>query len=207
MTELLTFVSVSAGSVLMTSAKPRVVCQTARWWRMIHHSRERVSTAPELGINHGDLRLVCTCLAMENHWSSLWTVLVLTLLPDAVWNSVVSVVTNDRWFLHTKRFSTRRSHSVSLCGLPLRGWAIVAPRCFHFTITVLTVDQGSFSRAEIWRTDLLERWHPITMPRWKSMSPSVRPFSCQCLCMEIAWQCARFYTSVSNGCCWNSRIY
>uniref|UniRef100_A0A673Y802 Uncharacterized protein n=1 Tax=Salmo trutta TaxID=8032 RepID=A0A673Y802_SALTR len=62
------------------------------------------------------------------------TVLVLTLFPEAVWNSVVSVATEDRQFLR-----------------------------FHFTITALTVDRGSSSRAKILLTDFLERWHPMTM--------------------------------------------
>ena len=30
---------------------------------------------------------------------------------------------------------------------------------------------------------------------------------CECLSMEIAWLCAWFYTPVSNGCGWNSRIH
>ena len=53
---------------------------------------------------------------------------------------------------------------------------IFSPRHFHFTITALTVDQGSSSRAEIWWTDLLERWHAMTVPHWKSLISSVRPF-------------------------------
>jgi hypothetical protein len=75
------------------------------------------------------------------------------LLPEAVWNSGVSVATEDRPFLLAALFSTRQSHSVSLCGLSLCGRAVVAPRRFHFTITALTVDQGSSSRADIWRAD------------------------------------------------------
>jgi hypothetical protein len=71
--------------------------------------------------------------------------------------------------------------------------AVVAPRCFHFTITALTVDQGSSSRAEIWPADLL--------------SSSVRPFYYQYFSMAIAWLCARFYTPVSNWCRWNGRIH
>jgi hypothetical protein len=121
------------------------------------------------------------------------------LFPEAVWKSVVSVRTEDRSFLRATRFSTWRSRSVSLCGLPLSVWAVVAPRYFHFTITALTVDRGISSRAEIWRTDFLERWHPMTVPRWKPLSSSVWPFYCQCLSMEIALQCAGFYTPVSNG--------
>jgi hypothetical protein len=38
---------------------------------------------------------------------------------------------------------------------------MVAPRTFHFTITALTVDQGSSSRLERKETDLLERWHSM----------------------------------------------
>ena len=66
---------------------------------------------------------------------------------------------------------------------------------FHFTITALPVYRGSSSRAEIWQTDLLERWHPMTVPHWKSLSSSVRPFYFQCLSMETAWLCAQFYAT------------
>ena len=41
------------GSVLLASAKPRLVRRTARWWSVNHHSRERISTAPES--NGGEL--------------------------------------------------------------------------------------------------------------------------------------------------------
>ena len=83
---------------------------------MIHNSRECVYTVLEsnggkftplqltLGIAHGDLGLVCGCSAMETHFMKLpavIAVLVLTLLPEAVWNSVVGVATEDRPFLHT----------------------------------------------------------------------------------------------------------
>jgi hypothetical protein len=97
------------------------------------------------------------------------------------------------------RFSTWRSSSVCLCGLPFQGWAIVALKHFHFTIAELTVDRSSSNRAKNVRTDLLERWHPMTVPCWNSLSSSVRPFYCQGLCMEIAWLCARFYIPVSKG--------
>jgi hypothetical protein len=51
---------------------------------------------PMLGIVHGDLRLVCDCSAMETHFMMLLiTVIVLTLLPEAVWNLVVTVGTED----------------------------------------------------------------------------------------------------------------
>ena len=56
------------------------------------------------------------------------------LLPEAIWNSLVSDSTEDR--------HCELQHSLaplSLCGLSLRGRAVVAPRRFHFTITALTV--------------------------------------------------------------------
>ena len=121
------------------------------------------------------------------------------LLPEVVWNSVLSVATEDRLFVCATRFSTRPFCSVSLCGLPLCDEAVVAPRRFHFTITALTVDPGSSIRAEMWLTDLLERWHPLTVPRWKWLSSSVSPFYCQCLSMEFAWLCAWLYTLPSKS--------
>jgi hypothetical protein len=70
-------------------------------------------------IAHGDFRL----LGHGNpfHEAPDGTVLVLKLLPEVVWNSVVSVATKDRLFLRTMHFSTLQSHSVNLCGLPLHG--------------------------------------------------------------------------------------
>ena len=69
------------------------------------------------------------------------------------------------------------------------------------------VNRGSSSRAEMLWTDLFERWHPMTVPHWKSVSSSVRLFYWQCLSMEIAWLCAQLYIPVSNRCGWNSRIH
>jgi hypothetical protein len=58
---------------------------------------------------------------------------------------------------------------VLFCCLPLRSWAVVAPRRFHFTITALTVDLSNSSRAEIdkptcckggilWRCNVESHW-------------------------------------------------
>lgn len=61
--------------------------------------------------------------------------------------------------------------SVSSCCQPLHGWAAVALRCFHFTITALMVDLGSWSRTEIhslvWRG-----CRSVTLSCWKSLSSS-----------------------------------
>jgi hypothetical protein len=71
-------------------------------------------------------------------WSSRRTVLVLTVLvlmflPEAVWNSVVSVATGNRRFLRAMCFSTRRSR-------------------LHFTITALTVDR------QLWQGRKFTNW-------------------------------------------------
>jgi hypothetical protein len=108
----------------------------------------------------GDLRLVCSCSFKK---------------------------TTNRPFLHATRSSTQRSRSVSLCGLPLHGWTVVTARCFHFT-TTLTVDQGSSSRAEIWRTDLLEMWHSMTVTELFSKAILLPMFVCgDCMAVYICY--------------------
>ena len=105
---------------------------------------------PTLGNVHVDLRLVCSCSATETHFMKLPTnSYCADVAPEAVWNLVVIVATKERRFLHAMRFGTQWSRSVSLCGRPLCGSAVDAPRHFHFTITGLIVDRGSSSRAEI----------------------------------------------------------
>ena len=51
---------------------------------------------------HCDLRLECICLVLIflMSWISWCTILVLMLLPEPVWNSVVSDATEDRPFLN-----------------------------------------------------------------------------------------------------------
>ena len=129
---------------------------------------------------------------MVNRDSSLQrrTILVLTLLPEAVWNSVGSVATED---------CTLLSRSVSLFGLPLCSWAVVAPIGFHFTITALTVDQGR--NLTNWFVGKVASYDGATLKVTEVFSKAIL------LPMEIAWLCARFYTPVSNGCGWKSRIH
>jgi hypothetical protein len=103
-------------------------------------------------------------------------------------------------------YSLRSSAFCELVWSTTCGWTVVIPRRFYFTITALTVDRGSCRRTEIWQTDLLERWHPMTLTRWKSLSSSVRPFYSQCLSMEIALLCAQFDTPVSNGCAQSTHL-
>jgi hypothetical protein len=149
--------------------RTRLHCSRVQWRRALHHSSWRMAL---------HMLIIRLCVAAQSWkpipWLSQQTVILLTLLPKAVWNSVVSLATNNRWSLHTTRFS----------GPVL--WACVA---YHFTaeplllldvstftITALTVDRGSCSRADIWPSDWLERWHPMTVPHWKSLSSSVRTF-------------------------------
>ena len=103
------------------------------------------------------------------------------------------------------RASHPSSRSLVLCMLILdlcaaaRPWKPISWSSRGSVVSVATEDRR-------W-TNLLERWHPMSVPRWKSLSSSVRPFYCQCLSMEIAWRCARLYTFVIHGCGWNSRIH
>jgi hypothetical protein len=93
--------------------------------------------------------------------------------------------------------------AVQFCDLVTYHLGFDAPRHFHFKIKALTVDQGSSSRAEIWDrlVGKIASYHGTTL---KVRALQYRPFYCQCWPMEIAWQCAQFYTLVCNGCGWNS---
>lgn len=65
------------------------------------------------------------------------TVLVLMFLPEAGWNK------------------TGDFHVVSACEfVSITASTVVAPLCFHFTITALTITRGRSSRAEISWSDL-----------------------------------------------------
>jgi hypothetical protein len=162
---------------------------------------------PTLGIAHGDLRLLCGCSAVETHFMKILTNSYCVDVAPRGSLELGNECCNWGRFLRATHFGTRQSRSVSLCGLPVRGWAVVAPRHFHFTITALIVDWGCSYRADILRTDLLERWHPMTVLCWKSLRSSLRLFYCQCLSMEIAWLCVQLYTPVCNGYGWNSWIH
>ena len=128
---------IGAGSIFQASAKHKFNCRTARWWSVIHHSKERVSTAPES--NGGEL-YTTPADAWHCAW---WSYACVQLLghgnpihkaPDeaqgAVWNSEVSVVTEDRWFLDTMLFSTWQ-------------WACVA---YHFAAEPLLLLDVSTSK-------------------------------------------------------------
>jgi hypothetical protein len=146
-------------------------CSRVQWWRALHYSSQRLAL-------HMVILGLCAAAQPLKHIS--WTVFLLELLPEAVWNSVVSVATQNRWFSRTTRFSTRWSR-----------------RRFHFTITAL--DRGSSSREEIGQNYLLERWRLYEALHWRILSSSVRPFCCRCLSMEILY--ANFIHLSATGMC------
>ena len=159
-----------------------------------HHSSRRLA-----------LRMVILglCAAAQQwkpiSWSSRWTGLVPTMLPEAVSNSGVSVATDYRQFFPS--YPLQRSHSVSLCGLPLRGWAVVAPRCFYFTITALTVDRAALTR---------QKFYKLTNSATLKVTEHFSNFSKATLLPMFVYGecmlCAQFYTHVRIRCGGNSHI-
>jgi hypothetical protein len=91
-------------------------CSRVQWRRALHQSSRRLALLMVI------LGLTCGCSVIDTHFMKLPTnTYCAELLPEAVWNSMVSVATEERRFLHGTHLSTRQSRSVSLCGLPLRG--------------------------------------------------------------------------------------
>jgi hypothetical protein len=130
---------------------------------------------------------LCLCAAARPKkpisWSSWRTVIVLTLLPESVWNSVVSVANEDRHIFFALQHS-----AVPFCELVWPTTSRLSRCCsekfpLHKNSTYSW--PGQLSRAEIWWTDLLERWHPRTVPCWKSPSSSVSPLYCQCFVWRL----------------------
>ena len=150
---------IGPGRVMLASSKPRLVHRTAMWWSVIHHSSKGIFTAPEsngggftplqpiLGIAHGGLRLVCSCLAMETHFMKLPTNSYFADVTSTGSLELGSECCNRGQAMFTRYRLQHSSLSLSLCGLPLCGCAIVEPRHLHFTITALTFDWGSSIRA------------------------------------------------------------
>ena len=83
-----------------------------------------------LGITHGDLTFVCRCSAMETHFMKLPN----SSCADVASRGSLELSSECCNRGQTIFYAHQRSRSVSLCG-------------FNFTITALTVDQGSSSRA------------------------------------------------------------
>ncbi len=120
-----------------------------------------------LGIALGDVRLACSCSAMETYSTKLFphsfcadinasgslelfsngisrTVVTLTYHPPTLWQSDTTL-----WLYMVFRFMTEL---LLFLNAPI------------FQKMPLTVDRGISSRDEIWQTDSLQRWHPVTVP-------------------------------------------
>ena len=140
-------------------------------------------------------------------WSSLCTVLGLIWRPHEVWR-FVAIDSAESWRpLHTMRLSIRWPHSVILSGLPLRDWVDVIPNHFPFVIIPLTVDCGIFSSEEISRLDLLHWWHPITVPRWNSVSSWERPILSQMFVEAVCMPRFLNLYTCGHGSDWNTWIW
>ena len=152
-----------------------------------------------------DVWLGCSCSAMETHSMKLSThCYELIWRPHEVWRSV-AIDSAESWRpLCTMHNSIHWPCSVILRGLPLHGWAAVIPNRFHFVIIPLTVDCGIFRSEEISRLDLLHRWHPITVPRWNSLSSWERPILSQMFVETVCMpRCLLLYTC-GHGSDWNT---
>lgn len=111
----------------------------------------------------------------------------------------------NRWqtvFLSSMCLSTRWLCSV--WGLPLCGWAVVAPKRSHFTTTALAVDRGRSRRADISQTDLWPSFHPMMVPCLKPLSSLQPILICTWLSMEISWPCADCMQLLAKNCGWNT---
>ena len=104
------------GSILLASAKPRFIRRTARGKSEIHHSRELVSTE-----SNGNWLYTTPAKRLALRMVILGLCAAARSWKPISWSSQQTVLV--------------LSLSVSLCGLSLCDWDVVAPRCFHFTET------------------------------------------------------------------------
>ena len=141
-------------TVLLATAKPRLVHHIVRWKSAIHHSREHVSTAlrvqwqcaplhPMLCIALADVWLGCSCSAMETHsmklsthcsWANLkatWSLEVCSdwlcrKLATSAHNAPQHLLTPLRHFTWptTLWLSCCRSQSFPLCYNTTDGWPL-----------------------------------------------------------------------------------
>ena len=152
---------------------------------------------PTLCIALGDVWLGCSCSAMETHSMKLST--------HCSWANLKAT-----WSLEVWRGSDFCALCASASADPALSFSVayhfmaVVPNRFHFVITPLTADCGIFSSEESSRLDLLHRWHPITVPRWNSLSSwerrTLSQMFVEAVCMP---RCLNLYTC-GHGSDWNS---
>ena len=124
-----------------------------------------------------DVWLRCSCSAMKTHsmklsthcsWANMKPAWSWEVFSDLLYRKLATSV-----HYAPQHPLTQLHHLMWLCGLS------VIPNHFHFVIIPLTVDCGIFRSEEISQLDLLQRWHPITVPRWNSPSSYQRPILSQ----------------------------
>ena len=140
---------IRAGGVVLASTKPRFIGWTARWWNAFPLLQSPLveSFTPlqlMLGIAHRKFRLVCGCSVMETNLMKLQMSSSCTEFASRGSSELGSECCNRGQTIFTRYALSALggTRSVRLYDLALRGWDNVAPRCFHFTITAVTVDQG-----------------------------------------------------------------
>jgi hypothetical protein len=163
-----------AGIVLQAFATPKPSQRTATWYSVIHHSKSHLnlSTVQWCRSLHSFRRRLTFTGEMFGLWAaaSPWnpiplnsrrTVMVLAGQFVALRNSRV-FVSLGVWRVSRTTFNARQSLSAIKRGLPGRGFVVVVPSHFHFTIMSPTIDLGSFRRVAMSLTDLSLIWQPIT---------------------------------------------
>jgi hypothetical protein len=140
----------------------RFQLSTVQWPHSLHHFRRRLAFTGEI------FGLWAAALPWNPiPLNSRRTVTVLAGQFVALQNSRV-IVSLDVWRVSRNTFfNARRYLSVIKRGLPGRGFVVVVPSRFHFTITSPAVDLGSLRMAAV---NFLLMWQPITSPRSKSLS-------------------------------------
>jgi hypothetical protein len=98
------------------------------------------------------------------------TVMVLAGQFVALRNSRVIVSLDVWWISQSTCFIARRSLSIIKRSLPGRGFVVVVPSRFHFTITSPTVYLGNLRRVAMSLTDFFLMWQPITGPCSKALN-------------------------------------
>lgn len=67
----------------------------------------------------------------------------------------------SQWLLCTRRLSTRRPCSITLCCLPLCSWVVVVLKWFDFAIDRETSSREKDKFINCWK---LQQCHPVTIP-------------------------------------------
>lgn len=154
-------ICILSGSALLASDKPKFIgLPDGEAWFITPENVFLLLQSPmavsltslqsTIGIAHCVCMFVCNCSAMETHFMKLPTNSSCTDVASRGSLELGSECCNRGQMIFT-RYVLQHS-AAPFCELvwpTTRGWAVVTPRRFHFTITALTLDWGSSNRAEI----------------------------------------------------------